>query len=191
MGVFDFIYKLSLIGTFFLLAWYATETYKIRKITVQQKDLQLLPAMMIYIRQHSGTERPFIRNVGSGTAFEVEILDSKVAKDKLAFSFHLVDGNNTLVSQEERQIGVNVRKDGQESQSPLMNFQAYYDPANLQQIEINRDGGTIDKNTPIQRELTIRFKDITGQSYESEIRFSPKGISVIKAPERIRSGSKK
>ena len=157
---------------------------------MQQKDLQLLPAIMIYMRQHSGTERPFIRNIGFGVAFTVEVLPSSVKEARLyTFKYDLADGNNTLVPQEERLIGVNVRVNGKYdiNSKPLPTFAGYYFPPKLREIRDHKEAGakgTI-KNLATERNLKVHFKDITGQKYATTINFSADGISVSKAPERI------
>ncbi|MGH7157358.1 MAG: hypothetical protein ACREGG_04600 [Candidatus Saccharimonadales bacterium] len=190
MASFDTIYKASVIGTFITLIWYTIETARIRKINTKQKDLQLLPAMMIYMRQHSGTERPFIRNIGFGTAFAVEVLPSTVKEAKVYdFRFDLADGNNTLVPEEERQIGVNVDVNGKydTNTKPLPTFAGYYFPPNLQMIEAHKEAGATGTiaNLATERGLIVHFKDITGQKYETSINFSANGISVKKAPKRV------
>ncbi len=190
MVSFDTVYKVSVIGTFVTLVWYTIETARIRKINTKQKDLQLLPAMMIYMRQHSGTERPFIRNIGFGTAFTVEVLPSTVEEAKTYdFSFDLADGNNTLVPEEERQIGINVQVDGKTDANsrPLPTFANYYFPPNLQAIKDHKEAGATGtiRTLATERDLKINFRDITGQKYETIVNFSADGISVSKAPKRI------
>jgi len=189
MVTFTEIYEAAVIGTFIVLVWYTIETYRIRKINAQQRDLQQLPAMTIYIRQRSGSERPYIRNIGLGTALAVEIEDSSVTESRTYnFKFHLADGNNTLEPQEERAIGVNFNSDNQDNIRPLPTFLSYYDPARLQEVRDFRDGGepsgTI-RNLPTERDLVIHFSDITGQRYKTVIHFSGDGISVIKSPTRV------
>lgn len=176
---FEIIYRVSLIGTFLALIWYAWETREIRKVNTQQKDLQQMPAMMIYIRRHSGSERPFIRNIGTGTAVGVDVLKSTVENGTMEFRYNLADNNNTLISGEERLVGINLRMDGQEQDNPLSNFLAYYDPANLQRVKAtSQDAST-------RRTLRVRFKDITGQKYETKIRFTDSGITVASPPKRV------
>ncbi len=193
MITFDTVYKASIIGTFVVLVWYTIETYRIRRINTKQKDLQLLPALTIYIRQRSGSERPVIRNIGLGTALAIKIEDSSVTESSTYdFRFHLVDGNNTLEPREERQIGVNVKKDGQDARQPLPTFLHYYEPAALQEVQDFIDAsieggeplGTL-ADFPTERNLVIAFSDITGQRYKTTIHFSGEGISVAKAPKRI------
>ena len=188
MTVFDTIYKISLIGTFIVLVWYAYETRAIRLINKQQKDLQLMPAMMIYIRQHSGSERPYIRNIGSGTSVAVELPTTAfmVEGRRFEFSFNLADGNNTLVPQEERLIGVNLMIDGQSHGSPLPNFLAYYSPVSLQDVHNFQDAKVISSSLPTNRILEVVFRDITGQKYKTLINFSKDGLSVARAPERVK-----
>lgn len=185
MDWFELTYRISLIGTFFALIWYAYETRKIRQINLEQKDLQQMPAMMIYIRRHSGSERPFVRNIGFGTAVGVDVLKSTVENGKWEFTYHLVDNNNTLISKEERLIGINLKIDGQEHSDPLPNWLAYYDPTKLQRVKERRQGDTANSVTPIRKNLRVRFKDITGQKYETKIRFSDSGVTVASPPRRV------
>lgn len=190
MNVFETIYRVSLIGTFIVLILYTIETYKIRKINADQKDLQLLPAMMIYWQQSSGTERPILKNIGFGAALAIEILGTNVieGKSKHDFTYHLVDGNNTLNPQEERGIGVNLTINGKYDSKPLPKFQQYYNPANLQVVQdyIESAGatGTL-VGLETKRDISIRFGDISGKRYETTIHFGGKGVSIIKVPTRL------
>lgn len=186
MDWFELIYRLSLVGTFFVLIWYAYETRKIRKINAEQRDLEILPAMMFYIRRRSGGERLFIRNIGAGTAFDVRVMSaSSVVRDQtFRFDFHLTDANNSLEPNEEREVGVNFWIDDKQDERPRDNFLVYYNPSNLHDIKIHREGGTIDPDTEIQRTLEVRFKAITGEEYVTSISFSDQGISVTKLPKR-------
>src|SRR4051812_41677415 len=107
--MFELIYKISLIGTFIVLIWYTIETAKIRRINTLQKDLQLMPVMMFYIREHSGSERLFIRNIGAGVGLLVKVLDASfaVGGHQHEYRFHLTDSNTTLRPDEEREVGIN------------------------------------------------------------------------------------
>jgi hypothetical protein len=187
MSVFTAVYEATVIGTFLVLIVYTIETTKIRKINAQQKDLQLLPAIMIYIKHHSGSDRPFIKNIGFGTALVVNVLDVNFTTERkqFKFTFHLVDGNNTLEPQEERMLGVNLDVDNQSRRNPLDNFLAYFNPENLQDVANFQEGGVINNELPTNRNLEVHFKDITGQLYKTTINFSKDGISVAQAPKRI------
>lgn len=172
---FQTLYQASLIGTFGVLIWYTVETYKIRKITAQQKDLQYLPAIMLYMRNRSGSPRLIIRNIGEGSATAVMVLPASfnVSGDKLEWEFHLVDSNDTLVAGEERDVGIGLSVNGKEAEMALANFIAYYNPPHLRQA-----------GKKVSRELIVRFNDITGQTYETTINFSNEGITVVKSPLR-------
>lgn len=185
---FDPAYKLSLIATLGVLIWYANETRRIRSINTQQKDLQLLPAMMFYVRRRSGSERLFIRNIGFGTAVAVRIQNATfvVGGVKFEFRFHLTDSNTTLCRDEEREVGINFLKGGVDQPRPLPNFLAYYDPSLLGQVNAAGEAGLVnDIETPSQRDLSVHFRDITGQNYRTTLNFSEDGVTVISAPQRF------
>ncbi len=192
MDVFDFIYKLSLIGTFGVLIWYTYETYKIRKINTEQKDLQLLPAMMLYIRNGDDDEernhRLTIRNVGYGTAVAIRILPTafKVNGKKLVFKFALSDQNNTLIPSEERQVDIEFYEDGTaDHHNRFGNFYAYFNPSNLEDVKIFKEANMVRKDAPTRNDVRILYQDIHGQEYETTIGFRPEGILVAKPPKRI------
>src|SRR3990167_9190032 len=126
MSIFEFIYKLSLVGTFLVLIWYAYETRQIRKINVQQKDLQLMPVVMFYIRERSGSRRPYLRNIGNNPAMAIQVLPTNFTegKTKFRFVFRLLDDNNTLTPTEERGIGINLTMNGKSDNNPLENWLA-------------------------------------------------------------------
>jgi hypothetical protein len=192
MGVFDFIYKLSLIGTFGVLIWYTYETYKIRKITTEQKDLQLLPAMMLYIRNGDDDEennhKLTLRNVGYGTAVAISISPTifKVEGKKMEFKFKLADQNNTLIPGEEREVDFEFYKNGESSyHNRYRDFYAYFNPSNLESVVYFKASKMVHKDTPTKNDIHIKYQDIHGQDYETTIGFRPEGILVAKPPKRI------
>lgn len=189
MGIIDFIFKHTTEITLIVLIWYTWETSKIRRITTQQRDLQLLPAMMFYVRHRSGTDRLFIRNVGFGAATTVLIpnADFLVGSERFSFRFHLTDSNNTLMPQEEREVGINFYKNDASQRNNIPNFMVYYNPARLQEVDAAGEAGLVrDIETPSQRRLKVTFKDIVGQQYETKIHFSSEGISIVESPRRTR-----
>lgn len=181
MEVFEVIYKVSLIATLGVLIWYAMETWKIRKINAQQRDLQLLPLPMLYLKHYGGSDRLVVRNIGAGAAIDVRVIPSqfKEESETLSFKYHLVGLNTTLVPQEERGIGINLDINGQENDDPLPNFLIYHNP------EI------IERRKHKNREIKVQFKDITGQKYSTTISFNSKGISIINPPTRVSNNQRK
>lgn len=174
---FSYINDVIIVLGFLVLLWYTVETYKIRKITARQKDLQLLPAVMFYIRREGG-DRLCIKNIGAGSATAVQVMPAIIMADdrKLEFRFNLVDGNNTLTPQEERKVDQNFFVDGKKHNSPLSNFLAHYDPASM-----------IWPERPEPRLIRVRFRDMTGQAYETVLSFSGNGIAVEQEPYRIKN----
>jgi hypothetical protein len=197
MDWFDFIYKLSLIATLGVLIWYTVETARIREIASKQKDLQLLPAMMFYIKPDSAPDKQILilTNIGYGAAIAVNILPAclKERNDDFEFRFGLANGNDTLRPNEERLINIQFLKNGEEDPNTHRYnemFMAYYNPENLEWDNLAKSGalgkGKIqDIEAPTQRDICVQFRDISGQRYETKIRFNENGITVAKTPERL------
>ncbi len=171
--MFDFIYKLTVILTFVVISFYTFETRKIRKITAQQRDLQLLPTVVLYIRKRSGSRRLYVRNISLNPALNVhfEVSKLKINNDAFEFSFRMLDSNKQLTSQEERGIGINLKINGIVNDKPLENFLAYFDPDNM--------------NEESRVCVSISFSDSTGQKYLTKVGFKKTGIEIFKAPKRI------
>jgi hypothetical protein len=194
MSLFEVAYRLSLIGTFFVLIWYTKETWQIRKINQQQMDLQLLPAMMLYLRRDPESSaadpdhyRLTIRNIGHGAATEVRLKDVKlkIENKMYEFKFELADQNDTLIADEEREVEIDSFLDGKSNyQNRMRDFHDHFSPYSLTDIEVFRESGQIDGEIPITGEIEIGFKDINNQMYETTIGFSSRGVSIIKSPIR-------
>ncbi len=179
--------------TLIVLTLTLVEIARTRRIDAQQKDLQLLPAMMFYIRGADDDEHLFLRNIGFGAATDVKVLPAsfKVRTDKFEFHFDMSRAKTTTFRPEEEfEIGITrLLNDGPDPNSHhyARNFMAYYNPANLEMVNAAGEAGQVhDIETPSQRELTVQFRDITGQKYETILLFSEDGISVTKAPKRIK-----
>ncbi len=195
MHLLDVVYRLSLIATLGVLIWYANETTKIRKISKEQLDLQLLPAMMLYIRRNDGSVDAdpehyslTIRNVGNGTATTIKVVSPifKVQGKKIEFRFKLSSQNNTLIADEERGLEIDSYIDGQSNyQNRYRDFHAYFSPTNLEDVQVLKKDKLVKEDTPTKNEITIKFKDIHGQAYSTVIGFDPSGISILKPPLRI------
>lgn len=162
-----------MIATLIVLLCYTYETHRIRKIYAQQRDLSLLPALMLYLRQRVNDKRLVIRNIGMGAATGVKILPEKLKVDRqtLEYRFNLLDSNDTLVPNEEREVNVSDYVDDEQSTSVDSSFIALHDP------EISRSS----KDTG-EKKITISYRDIIGRPYNTVIVFSCKGITVDKPP---------
>jgi hypothetical protein len=192
MITFETVYRVSLIGTFFVLLWYTIETARIRKINTEQKDLQLLPAMMLYIRGDEDKDnlRLAMRNIGFGTATGVQIEPTTFTVDgkEIVFKFRLADQNNTLVANEEREVEIEVHKNGQSSyHNRYSEFMAYFSPENLDMVTHFKEAKMVRDDTPEASDIHITFKDINAQGYKTTIGFRPEGIVVLLAPERVKN----
>lgn len=191
MSTFETIYQVSLIGTFFVLLWYTIETARIRKINTEQRDLQLLPAIMLYIRGDLDDDdnlRLTMRNIGFGTATGVQIEPTtfKVDGKEIVFKFKLADQNNTLIADEERELEIEVHKSGQSNyHQRYREFMAYFSPENLDMVGHFKKAKMVREDTPEASDIHVSFKDINAQEYRTTIGFRPEGIVVIKAPERV------
>lgn len=110
MQILEVLSTIALIVTAFAVIWYTKEASRLRKISNDQKDLQLLPAFMLYIREqvdmsYEGYNYKLVmRNIGFGTAVAVQISPTifDTEGDRMEFIFSLADQNSTLISGEER-----------------------------------------------------------------------------------------
>lgn len=190
MITFENIYQLSLIGTFFVLLWYTIETYRIRKINTEQRDLQLLPAMMLYIRgddDNKENHRLVMRNIGFGTATAVKIEQTvfNVDNKEIVFSFRLADQNSTLVADEEREIEIEVSRNGESNyHNRYKDFYAYFNPENLDMVTHFKEAEMVRDDTPEASDIHIAFNDMRGRRYKTTIGFRGDGIVVVKSPVR-------
>jgi hypothetical protein len=195
--LFETIYQLSLIGTFIFLIWNTTESYRIRKINAAQKDLKLIPALTFYIRGPKDLDedklenfRFVIRNLGNGVATSVFIppIIFTEGDTEFRFDFKLSDKNNTLIAGEERLIDIEVHKNGaSDYHNRYEDFYAYFNPNNLESVEVFREAGMISPTTESKRNIPVYFRDIHGQLYNTIIGFHPEGIRIIQPPKRIRA----
>lgn len=180
------------LATLIVLTWTLVEIARTRRIDSQQKDLQLLPALMFYIRGEDDDARLCLRNIGFGAAITVKIVPSKfkVGNEEHEYRFKLEDTNNTLIADEEREVKVSFFKNGNHDHNyhrHLDQFMAYFNPENLYSVNAAGEAGLVnDIETPSQRELTVQFKDITGQQYDTVLLFSEDGISVAQTPRRLK-----
>jgi hypothetical protein len=183
------------LATLLVLTWTLVEIARTRRIDSLQKDLQLLPALMFYIRGEDDSARLWIRNIGFGAAITVNIMTTKfmVGNEEHEYRFRLKDTNNTLIADEEREVKVSFFKNGSHDRNyhrHLDQFMAYFNPENLYSVNAAGEAGIVnDIETPSQRELTVRFKDITGQQYDTTLLFSEDGISVAQTPRRLKNVS--
>lgn len=193
MNWFDFIYKCSLIGTFGVLIKYTHETYLIRKLTTEQKDLQLLPAMMLYINAPDGDDEKnhklMIKNVGHGSAVAIKIKPTVFEIDgkRLEFKFKLSQLNNTLMAGEEREVEIEVHRDDESMyHDRYQYFYAYFNPENLESVGWFKKAKMVKEDTPEESDIDIRFSDLKGQEYETTIGFRGDTVSLVKIPERLK-----
>ncbi len=172
---FSSVNDIVIVLGFIVLVWYTIETYRIRKVTVIQKDLQLLPTPMLYFHNSPGQKRIKIQNIGIGAAIGVTIEKYEFSQDSRTckFIFNLEDGNNVLAPEEERMVGVNYFVNGEASNAPYDNFWSQF----------NSDGGGVSTEA---KNIKIRFQDATGQHYEMNIGFSSRGVEITKPPTRVK-----
>ena len=61
--------------TFCIIWWYAYETYLLRKTTVEQKELQIQPLLVLDFLGSDNERRAYLKNIGNGIAMNIEIDD--------------------------------------------------------------------------------------------------------------------
>ncbi len=181
----EWISILVLTATLIVLVFYTIETYRIRKINAQQKDLQLLPAVIVYFKGQSGQEKVYIENIGHGTAIDLKVASLAYTENqtRFKFSFNLSGDSDILSPLEDRELNIYLSINGNDDLNPLKNFVGQLHPRNLKLASIVQEEGN--KKISYAKELRIRFCDITGQQYETKLRFSAQGTSIVQAPKRI------
>lgn len=64
-----------LVLTLIAICWYSNETYLIRKTTVEQKELQIQPLLIIDFMEQEGRKGLYLKNIGNGVAMNISIED--------------------------------------------------------------------------------------------------------------------
>lgn len=178
------------IVTLLVLSLTLVEIARTRRATVQQKDLQILPAPMLYLEGEEDNRRLYIKNLGLGTAAAVTVEPSSFmsGRKKLEFKFKLAGSNSTLESGEKREVNVSLFKDGEADRNHhryVRDFVSYHGPEDLHALQTAYEAGQIkDLQPPFERKISVRFKDAAGQGYKTVILFSAADISVEQAPRR-------
>lgn len=194
MQILEVLSTIALIVTAFAVIWYTKEASKLRKISNDQKDLQLLPAFMLYIREQVDTSyegynyKLVMRNIGFGTAVAVQISPTifDTEGNRMEFIFSLADQNSTLISGEEREVYFDVYKNNQPNYLERgSDFDTYFNPSSLEDIKSYKESGMVSEDAVEQNDVHIIFKDIKGQDYETVIGFRPEGIIVSELPKRF------
>ncbi len=168
--------RILVILGFFVLVIYTRETYKLRKIGNDQKDLQIMPLPFLYLSR-TGNPTLEITNFGSGTAVDIKIKTAsfKYKGKQKAFEFEVNYGSNILEYKNKKFVSVIFYDDG-DKKSPKLSGEAFY-------MYYAADGKSM---TNKGKCINITYKDIKAQTYKQEQHFGKQGTAISQLPKRIR-----
>ena len=179
----ELINRILVVLGFLVVVIYTKETYKLRKINNDQKDLQIYPLPHMFFSKYSdnGLPRIELENIGNGTALDITIepIEFKYDKSTKRFEFDANWNNNILkpfeINNLPKFVEVKFYDKGSKKESKLSqnSFIEYFAANGKFMID---DGRTI----------IISFKDIKGQTYNVKQVFNKHGTSIIQLPQRVK-----
>lgn len=144
-----------------IIALYTIYTYKLFKETEKQTELSLRPFIVVYI---NGKDF-YVRNIGSGTAIDIEIKDLYHHPQVIDWLFLRFDKINSLIFGEEKKLNIILagkEEDGSEFQKKDWSMEATLRP------EYARE----------DYDLSIEYKNIVGKIYNTKIQIGKSGIKI-------------
>lgn len=161
---------------FIVLSKYTYETYKLRKISKDQQDLQILPLPHLYISR-TGNPSLEITNLGNGTAIDIKIKTVEFMREgkQKKFEFEVNYGNNIL-EYKGRKIVTIIFYDSGDKKGYKLSGEAFC-------MHFAANGKfMIDEG----RTISITYQDIMAQTYELKQRFSKRGTFIVQLPKRVK-----
>ena len=149
--------------------WYSWETRGVKKEMIRQKALSIRPQIIIYLDEKS--QNLYIKNVGKGTAMNVSSLGYlPIMDEKEQKVFLWPDTIDYIVPGQQRRLSFHINNENNKK---------------IEEMSYMNMGYLIEQYANNNYHMHIKFDDIEGNTYCSNIRFGKEGIMIL---ETIRFG---
>ncbi len=172
----DFIKAVTLIATAGILLWYTIETYKLRKQSVLQTEIQIRPLLITHSFIIFGEEpRVIIKNIGNGVALNVETEDIVVHEPSIAALIWNGDTNEPIRVSFDK---INVISQSEEKTLPMKVFIDGPDVTNgpdaVKLIVAELGSRRANRNY----EFKLKYENINGDKYQSVVTTGKDGVHI-------------